>query len=436
MAIEFYKEFGRYGYLANYSEYGFYKNGIFYKTVEHYYQSEKYDNEEIKNKIINAKDAHEAAKIGRDRNNIRKDNFKKIKLDVMFEGVLEKFRQNKDILHKLIETRNEIIIEKTEDEYFWGIGKDNSGENQFGKILMKARDILKREILDRIIDNCKKEKDVYILGHNNPDCDSMFSSILLKNILSSMGINAHFCILDKNYDLASCDKKIIEEYIPEYPEVISDTTNKKFILVDHNTLDGIPKENVIGAFDHHIISNEVDDLIEIEISSTGLLLYDLFRDRYNFYGPNSLYVGLTVLCDTNYLCSTRFSKEDEELFNSLKLNINVKYFRKNYFQTTDLSKGIDFVIKNCIKNYNYNGNNINRIVVDTYNKEYYELFDEYASYVSKLNGNWLLMWCNYEDMITKVWYKGNIYTYDKLITSTYMIFQDLESKGKIKKLTI
>ena len=36
MAIEFYKEFGDLGYLANYSNHGFYKNGIYYKTVEHF----------------------------------------------------------------------------------------------------------------------------------------------------------------------------------------------------------------------------------------------------------------------------------------------------------------------------------------------------------------------------------------------------------------
>ena len=106
MAIEFYKEFGEFGYLANYSEYGFYKNGKYFKTAEHYYQSEKFDDLEIKNKIINASTAKEAAAIGRDRKNKRIDNFREIKLGVMYEGVLEKFRQNSDIRSKLIETRN------------------------------------------------------------------------------------------------------------------------------------------------------------------------------------------------------------------------------------------------------------------------------------------------------------------------------------------
>ena len=146
MAIEFYKEFGDLGYLANYSNHGFYKNGIYYKTVEHYYQSEKFDNQEIKNKIINAETPKEASSIGRDRNNKRKDNFKKIKNQVMLEGLLEKFRQNEDIRNKLLETNDEEIVEKTIDEYYWGIGKDGTGKNVIGHLLMKTRNIIREEI--------------------------------------------------------------------------------------------------------------------------------------------------------------------------------------------------------------------------------------------------------------------------------------------------
>ena len=46
--IDFYKEFGNLGYLANYSHHGFYKDGIFYKTAEHYYQASKFNDLEIK----------------------------------------------------------------------------------------------------------------------------------------------------------------------------------------------------------------------------------------------------------------------------------------------------------------------------------------------------------------------------------------------------
>ena len=72
MAIKFYKEFGELGYLATYSNHGFYKNDVFYKTSEHYYQSKKFDDPIVVQKIIDAPTPKEASNIGRDRNNRQK----------------------------------------------------------------------------------------------------------------------------------------------------------------------------------------------------------------------------------------------------------------------------------------------------------------------------------------------------------------------------
>ena len=53
--IRFYKEFGEYGYLATYSNYGFFKDGVFWKTSEHYYQAQKFMDSDTKIRIQNAK---------------------------------------------------------------------------------------------------------------------------------------------------------------------------------------------------------------------------------------------------------------------------------------------------------------------------------------------------------------------------------------------
>ena len=261
MTIKFYKEFGELGYLANYSNHGFYKDGIYYKTVEHYYQACKFDNVEIRNKIINADTPREASNIGRDRNNIRVDNFKSIKNQVMLEGILEKFRQNKDILYKLIDTKDEDIAEATVDEYYWGIGKDGSGENNIGKILVKVRNILKKELLDNIIDNCDDE--VYILGSD--DYDGIVSSYILSNILNKLNINSHFCILNSY------------TYDSDYnPEVVSDTKDKKFLLINTN-IDNI---NKVGCISNKYY--DVDNIICMTYDTTRLVIYNLFKDDYNF----------------------------------------------------------------------------------------------------------------------------------------------------------
>ena len=145
MAIEFYKEFGEYGYLASYSNHGFTIDNVFYPTVEHFYQASKFADINLKKRIINCKTPKEASVIGRDRNNKRIDDFNKIKLDIMYKGVYEKFRQNPDILNKLLNTGNEEIREMTTKESYWGVGPQLDGENHMGIILMKVREQLRKE---------------------------------------------------------------------------------------------------------------------------------------------------------------------------------------------------------------------------------------------------------------------------------------------------
>ena len=215
MSIDFYKELGEFGFLANYSQHGFFKKGIYYPTAEHYYQSQKFDDVAIRNRIIKAKTPKEASNIGRDRTLVRKDNFRDVKNFVMYEGVLEKFRQNFDIRDKLIETRNEEIREMTVKESYWGVGPNFDGENHMGKILMKVRKQIKEEILDQILVNCRDRK-VYIIGHSNPDLDSVFSSIILKHVLEDYGIEAVVAVRDENF----VNKEFIFDYLDEEYVVI------------------------------------------------------------------------------------------------------------------------------------------------------------------------------------------------------------------------
>ena len=145
MAIEFYKEFGEYGYLANYSNHGFTVNGVFYPTAEHFYQASKFDDPMIIQRILACKTPKEASVIGRDRNLTRIPHFRDIKLDKMYQGVYEKFLQNPDIQKKLLDTGDEEIKEMTVKESFWGVGPHFDGENHMGKILMKVRQQLRDE---------------------------------------------------------------------------------------------------------------------------------------------------------------------------------------------------------------------------------------------------------------------------------------------------
>ena len=424
--IEFYKEFGELGYLANYSNHGFTKDGVFYKTVEHYYQSEKFDDPGIKNKIINADTPKEASNIGRDRNLKRIDDFKSIKNQVMFDGILEKFRQHRDIAYKLIETRNKKIAEATIDEYYWGIGKDKSGKNVIGDILVRVRERIKEEILDSIISKCKN-KEIYVLGHKNPDADSIISSYILSNVLKGLGANAQFAVLSEDYNYCESDIKLITDYVKVKPVIVDDVNNKLFVLVDHNNLEGLSSENVLGAIDHHIITGEVYDTLEIEYASTCLLIYDLFKDEYEFSDEEKELIALSVLADTDYLCSSRFTEEDKKLFNELNFKLDVSELQKKYFLVNDMNISIEDNLKVNYKEYD-KSTKIKRSLIYTYTDDYKNNMSKYVEYLKDKN-EWLLIWCDFESKNTYVYFKGEIYEVGKLITSTNLIFKYLEKQG-------
>ena len=57
--------------------------------------------------------------------------------------MLAKFQTHADIRATLLATGNEEIIENAPGDFYWGCGKDGSGQNKLGEILMAVRDLLK-----------------------------------------------------------------------------------------------------------------------------------------------------------------------------------------------------------------------------------------------------------------------------------------------------
>jgi N-glycosidase YbiA len=45
----------------------------------------------------------------------------------------------------LLATGDDLLVENAPGDYYWGCGKDGSGKNRLGTILMEVREILRRE---------------------------------------------------------------------------------------------------------------------------------------------------------------------------------------------------------------------------------------------------------------------------------------------------
>lgn len=125
--------------LSNFSAHTISFKGESYSTCEHAFHVQKFDDEIIRNEIKATRSPVEAFILGRKYKEKRRPDWDQIKLNVMYEILLEKVKQHSDVKECLLATGDEEIVEDSEGK-FWGNGLDGSGENQCGKVWMKVRD--------------------------------------------------------------------------------------------------------------------------------------------------------------------------------------------------------------------------------------------------------------------------------------------------------
>jgi N-glycosidase YbiA len=147
MTIYFYKVYQPYGCFSNFSPHPVIMQGIYWSTVEHYYQAQKFvgtTDALIIPLIQNAETPELAASLGRDPKHQLRLDWEDVKTQVMREAVLKKFLTHNDIREILLNTGDKLIVENSPTDYFWGCGTDKTGYNHLGKILMSVREEIRK----------------------------------------------------------------------------------------------------------------------------------------------------------------------------------------------------------------------------------------------------------------------------------------------------
>ena len=143
MIIKFYKSNHPYGSFNNFKKAKMFIYGRWWNNVESAYQSRKALNPEDIVKIVNAKTPREARDLGQ-KIKMRPD-WDEIKDNIMYECVMAKFLQNKELLIELLNTNPHELVEDSPVDSYWGCGLDGNGKNMLGKILMRVRQELTEE---------------------------------------------------------------------------------------------------------------------------------------------------------------------------------------------------------------------------------------------------------------------------------------------------
>lgn len=144
--IYFYKVNDQYGCFSNFAHYGFELEGKYWLTSEHYFQAKKFEGTIYEEEIRLMENPMDVANRGRSSNLPLRKDWEYVKDEIMRKAVLNKFIQNKDIQEILLKTKDEVLVEKTSNDYYWGCGSDGSGKNMLGIILMEVREFIKNHL--------------------------------------------------------------------------------------------------------------------------------------------------------------------------------------------------------------------------------------------------------------------------------------------------
>lgn len=216
-----------------------------------------------------------------------------------------------------------------------------------------------------------------ILGHENPDVDSLVSGYLLEKVMKKKGYDASFFIPDQS--IASDSEKICNKYNLYLGKYYVDELPKdaKYILVDHNDRE-VPGE-IVAVLDHHptpkdksnigyyrnekvsatacMIVKDCEDMLDkqdIEIACVAT-----FIDTVSFHSTKTVKKDIswvnemTTKYDLDYdemyrdgLCLTELTNVEEIAFNGLKkAEYNGVSIYSSYVQIVDLEKNKNIIEK-------------------------------------------------------------------------------------------
>jgi len=196
---------------------------------------------------------------------------------------------------------------------------------------------------------------VYVVGHKNPDTDSVCSAILYADLLNKRGIEARAAVQGQ---INNETRFVLERFETEIPENLTDATGKAIAVVDHSEIEQAPENfepfNLVAVVDHHKLgtlqSSSPITYVAAPLGSTASIIYGMYA-HYGVEIETNL-KGLmlaSILSDTVILKSPTTTEQDKKIVEQLADDLGISYeaFGKEQFNAkADISgKSIEEVLE-------------------------------------------------------------------------------------------
>lgn len=144
MVIRFFSQSETHREFSNFAPFPIDLDGEHWATTEHYYQAQKFTDPDMRSKIRDAQKPIIAKNLAdKYRDRIRPD-WDAVKDEVMYLAVRRKFELHPVLQELLLATGDEPIVESAPHDYYWGEGRDGTGQNRLGKIIERIRAELRK----------------------------------------------------------------------------------------------------------------------------------------------------------------------------------------------------------------------------------------------------------------------------------------------------
>ena len=216
---------------------------------------------------------------------------------------------------------------------------------------------------------CATAQPILVIGHKNPDTDSIISAIALANLKTQQGI---FAIPLAQGEPNRETEVVLKACKLDAPSIQTSVAGQRVILVDHSDYLQAPvditKAAVAGLVDHHKLGGlTTDEPIEVWVFPTGCTSTIIAR-MYTSAGiliPREIACGMlgAIISDTLMFSSPTTTQEDRDAAAKLALTAGVEdiqAFGLKQLQAKSSIEGIPAIklLKQDLKTFDMHGRKV------------------------------------------------------------------------------
>ncbi len=220
-----------------------------------------------------------------------------------------------------------------------------------------------------------------IIGHRNPDTDTVCSAIAYQDLLKAKNVKAKAFTLG---EINNETKFVLNKFKFKSPGIIKNLPqSSEIILVDHNeedqSIENFNDLNVVEIIDHHKANIQTDKPIRIHIeplgSSCSIIAKKFIANNIKISKKIASILIAGIISDTLYFRSPTTTEKDKDLtekLNKIAKIEDLEIFSMEMFDAKSDVKDLttEEIVRLDYKKFNFSGHKIGIGVMETTNKKF------------------------------------------------------------------